>query len=98
MRAWSRHNIAFGALPGVLWIGTPTGTLVQVDLDNQNVIEHDVLAGSPVTGLGATARGELVVASGGGDLVLVSVLAASTKAHAANSDTLRGKKGRDRWR
>jgi hypothetical protein len=88
MRAWSRHNIAFGALPGVLWIGTPTGTLVQVDLDNQNVIEHDVLAGSPVTGLGATARGELVVASGGGDLVLVSVLAASTKAHAANSDTL----------
>jgi hypothetical protein len=25
MRAWSRHNLAFGAEPGVLWVGTPTG-------------------------------------------------------------------------
>ena len=31
MRAWSRHNIAFGALPGVLWVATPTGTLVKVE-------------------------------------------------------------------
>src|ERR1039458_1106457 len=35
MRAWSRHNIAFGLQPGVLWVGTPAGTLVEVDLDNQ---------------------------------------------------------------
>ncbi len=89
MRAWSRHNIAFGVQPGVLWVGTPTGALVEVDLDNQLAVEHDVLAGSPVTGLGATATGELVVASGGGDLVLLSVLAGSTKVHAADSDTLR---------
>jgi hypothetical protein len=89
MRAWSRHNIAFGLQPGVLWVGTPTGTLVEVDLDNQHLVGHDVLAGSPVTGLGATATGELVVASGGGDLALVSVPAASAKVHAADSDTLR---------
>lgn len=88
-RAWSRHNIAFAAQPGVLWVGTPAGTLVEVDLDHQHVVEHDVLAGSPVTGLGATAAGELAVASGGGDLVLVSVRAASAKVHAAGSDTLR---------
>lgn len=89
MRAWSRHNIAFGAQPGVLWVGTPTGTLVEVDLDNQHAVEHDVLAGSPVTGLGATTTGELVVASGGGDLVLLSVLADSTTAHTTDGDTLR---------
>lgn len=23
MHAWSRHNVAFGSAPGVLWIGTP---------------------------------------------------------------------------
>jgi hypothetical protein len=89
MRAWSRHNIAFGVQPGLLWVGTPTGTLVAVDLDSQHVVEQDVLAGCPVTGLGATATGELVVASGGGDLVLVSVLAGATKAHAVNADTMR---------
>jgi hypothetical protein len=79
MRAWSPYNIAFGVQPGVLWIGTPTGTLVEVDLDSQHVVEHDVLAGSPVAGLGLTATGELVVASGGGDLVLLSVPAGSAK-------------------
>ena len=88
-RAWSRHNIAFGAQPGVLWVGTPAGTLVEVGLDNQHVAGHDVLAGSPVTALGATATGELAVASGGGDLVLVSVPAASPPVHAAGGDTLR---------
>jgi hypothetical protein len=88
-RAWSRHNIAFGAQPGVLWIGTPAGTLVEVDLDDQQVAEHHVLAGSPVTALGATATGELAVASGGGDLALVSARAASPTVHAAGDDTLR---------
>jgi hypothetical protein len=89
MFTWSRHNIAFGVEPGVLWVGTPTGTLVEIDLDDQRGVEHDVLAGSPVTGLGATATGELVAASGEGDLVLLSVLASSTKVRAADSDALR---------
>jgi hypothetical protein len=73
----------------VLWVGTPTGSLVEVDLDNQHAAGHDVLAGSPVTGLGATAAGELVVASGEADLALVSVSAASAKVDAAATGTLR---------
>ena len=42
----------------MLWVGTLPGSLVEVDLDNQHVAGHDVLAGSPVTALGATAAGE----------------------------------------
>jgi hypothetical protein len=37
------------------------------------VVEHDVLAGSPVSALAAAATGELVLASGSGELILVSV-------------------------
>jgi hypothetical protein len=85
-KAWSPHNTAFGAQPGVVWVGTPTGALVEIDVDNQHAVEHDVLAGSPVTGLDATATGELVVASGGGDLVLLSVL---TTASSTDGDTSR---------
>ncbi|MCP2167169.1 hypothetical protein LX83_004042 [Goodfellowiella coeruleoviolacea] len=87
--AWSRHNIAFGAQPGVLWIGTPTGMLVAVDLDNQRATEHDVLAGSPVTALSATPTGDLVVATGGGDLVLLSVPADATPARAVDAEAMR---------
>ena len=89
MRAWSRHNIAFGAQPGVLWVGTPTGALVEVDLDNQHAAGHDVLAGSPVTALAATAAGGLMAASGESDLALLSVLAGPTTVRATDSDTLR---------
>ncbi|WP_200797642.1 WD40 repeat domain-containing protein [Streptoalloteichus hindustanus] len=89
MRAWSRHNIAFGVQPGVLWIGTPTGSLVEVDLDGQRAVEHDVLTGAPVTGLGTTPTGELVVASGEGELVLVSVLSGSAKTRATNDNAAR---------
>ncbi|MDX2937527.1 hypothetical protein [Streptomyces ipomoeae] len=89
MRAWSRHNIAFGTRPGVLWIGTPTGTLVEVDLDDDGAVEHDAPAGSPVSGLGVTATGELVVAGGGGDLVLLSVRADPGKARTTDRDTSR---------
>ena len=89
MRAWSRHNIAFGAQPSVLWAGTPTGNLVEVDLDNQHAARHDVLAGSPVTALSAALAGNLVAATGEGDLVLMSVLTGSAKTHAADARTSR---------
>jgi WD40 repeat protein len=78
--AWSPHNIAFGSQPGVIWVGTPAGTLVEVDIDSQAAAEHDVLAGSKVTGLAATATGELIVAGGDGELVLVSGGSATTTA------------------
>ncbi|MDQ3789400.1 MAG: hypothetical protein M3422_19430 [Actinomycetota bacterium] len=89
MRAWSRHNIAFGARPGVLWVGTPKGTLLEVDVDDRHAVEHDVLAGSPVTALCATRAGELVVATGAGDLVLLSVLPAPGAAQAIDDEAPR---------
>lgn len=73
MRAWSRHNVAFGTRPGVLWVGTPAGVLVEFDVRDERAVEHDDLAGSPITALAAAATGELVVADGGGDLRIVSV-------------------------
>jgi hypothetical protein len=87
MRAWSKHNIAFGVQPGVLWVGTPTGTLVEIDLDHQQATGHDVLAGSKVNALCATAAGDLVVATGEGDLVLASVLTESAESQAADVRT-----------
>jgi hypothetical protein len=89
MRAWSRHNIAFAARPGVLWVGTPAGALAEVDLDDKHVVTHDALAGCPVTALAATAAGELVAATGGSDLALLSVLTGSTKAPATDSGMAR---------
>jgi ligand-binding sensor domain-containing protein len=73
MRAWSRHNVAFGPLPGVLWIGTPKGAVVELEMDGKQVTEHEVLPGSAVTALTATATGELFVAGRDGVLLLLSV-------------------------
>ncbi|MGW6832218.1 hypothetical protein ACWGCI_02205 [Streptomyces sp. NPDC054949] len=89
MRAWSRHNLAFGARPGVLWIATPAGALVEVDLETRRAVEHDVLTGSRLSALAATATGELLVAGSGGDLLLLSVLSGSTQNRTANRDTSR---------
>ncbi|MEV6610009.1 hypothetical protein [Kutzneria sp. NPDC051319] len=68
MHTWSRHNIAFGA---ALWIGTPSGSLVEVDIADGSAVEHDELVGAPITALAAMATGNLVVASAG-ELVLVA--------------------------
>jgi hypothetical protein len=69
-RAWSRHNIAFGAAPGVLWVGTPDGTLVEADLDAGRAARH----AAPVSALCATPAGDLVIATADGTLVVVPVL------------------------
>ena len=89
MRAWSRQNIAFGTRPGVLWVGTPTGTLIEVGLDTEAAVVHDALTGSPVSGLGTTAAGDLVVAGAGGELALLSVRGDSEKTRRADSQTSR---------
>ncbi|MCR6484881.1 hypothetical protein M8542_18795 [Amycolatopsis sp. OK19-0408] len=67
-RSWSDHNIAYEAR---LWIGTPAGTLVEVDVDGEEAVEHE-LAGGPVTALAAGAPGELVAAAGA-ELVFLTV-------------------------
>jgi hypothetical protein len=86
--AWSRHNVAFGAQPGVLWAGTPAGTLLETGLDSHQTACHDVLGSVRVTALAATASGDLIVATGGGDLVLVAVTAG--RSTAPDPDVLRG--------
>ncbi|MQY30614.1 hypothetical protein NRB56_62160 [Nocardia sp. RB56] len=91
MRAWSRHNIAFGTRPGVLWIGTPTGTLVEADLGNQRSLAHDIPSGAAVTALAATASGDLVVADATGELVRLAASADRAVASpAAVTDFLAG--------
>jgi WD40 repeat protein len=71
--AWSRRNIAFAKQPGVLWVGTPDGTLIEIDLDRAQAAKHDLLTGGRVTALASTATGDLVIATGEGELVLASV-------------------------
>ncbi|MFF3918376.1 hypothetical protein ACFYZB_33745 [Streptomyces sp. NPDC001852] len=89
MQAWSRHNIAFGARPSVLWIATPAGALVEVDLQTRQAVEHDALTGSRLSALAATATGEVLVAGSGGDLVLLSVLSGSTQTCTTSRDISR---------
>ncbi|MFJ9379196.1 hypothetical protein [Streptomyces sp. NPDC101455] len=59
----------------MLWVGTPTRTLIEVGLEPETTVVHDILAGSPVSGLGATAAGELVVAGARGELRTPTVFA-----------------------
>ncbi|GIH19402.1 WD40 repeat domain-containing protein [Rugosimonospora africana] len=73
MHAWSRHNVAFGPLPGVLWIGTPEGVVIEFDIDGKQATEHEVLPGSAVTALAAVAAGDLIVAGRDGTLLVLSV-------------------------
>ncbi|SDL30003.1 hypothetical protein SAMN05421806_1265 [Streptomyces indicus] len=70
---WSRHNIAFDARPGVLWIGRPDGTLLELNLDEETVTPHPLLGGAPVTALGRLVTGDLVAATATGEVVLVAV-------------------------
>ncbi len=71
---WSRHDIVFGAKPGMLWVGTPTGALRSYDLAHDAATtEHGVLADAPVTAMGATSLGHLVIGCQNGEILLVSV-------------------------
>jgi hypothetical protein len=84
-----RHDIAFGAQPGVLWLGTTAGILVEIDLDEHHTTGHDVLDGAPLTALATTPTGELVVATADGDLMLLSVQADPEKTRTPDNDAVR---------
>ncbi|WP_337824037.1 hypothetical protein [Amycolatopsis sp. A1MSW2902] len=77
----SQLTIAFGARPGALWIGTPSGTLLEVDVERDRTKKHKLLR-SAVTALVATSNGDLVVA-GDGELALVPVPSPRTVADPA---------------
>jgi WD40 repeat protein len=68
--AWSRHNVAFAPdAPAALLVGTPDGTVVELDVATRRAVEHPVLPGRRVAALAVTAGGDLLVAAGDGALV-----------------------------
>ncbi|MFI6937866.1 hypothetical protein ACIBI4_01225 [Streptomyces sp. NPDC050418] len=69
---WSRQNIAFDARSGVLWVGHADGTLIELDLDEESTTPHRLLTGAPITALGRLATGQLVAATGAGDVALLT--------------------------
>ncbi|GAA3298853.1 hypothetical protein GCM10020218_087350 [Dactylosporangium vinaceum] len=87
---WSMHNLAFGAHPGVLYAGTPAGTVIAIDVERRAAAEHPALDGSPVTALAALATGGLVVAGAGGELRLFGEAAGETRPDAEAATTLLG--------
>ncbi|MFJ8441129.1 hypothetical protein [Kitasatospora griseola] len=74
---WPRHNLAWDARPGVLWIGTPTGSLVELDVEAREAVEHASPDGVPVSALAVTATGDLLVARADGTFTLLSVRSAA---------------------
>ncbi|WP_051790974.1 hypothetical protein [Amycolatopsis jejuensis] len=70
-RAWAKHNFAFAG--DLLWIGTPSGSLVELDVERAQATEHE-LFGSAITALATTSAGALIVASGS-ELALIPMAA-----------------------
>ncbi|WP_409184954.1 hypothetical protein F9C11_12115 [Amycolatopsis sp. VS8301801F10] len=68
VQGWPQHNLAFGAQ---LWIGTPSGSLIELDVERGQAVEHE-LFGSAISALATTSTGDLLVATGG-ELALAPV-------------------------
>ncbi|RKE18101.1 WD40 repeat domain-containing protein [Streptomyces sp. TLI_171] len=83
---WPQQNLAFGAAPGVLWIGSPTGTLLELDVATREAVEHELLAGVALSALTSTATGHLLAARADGELVLLSAHPAPAATAAAGDD------------
>ncbi|MGW4380781.1 hypothetical protein [Kitasatospora sp. NPDC004531] len=83
---WPHHNLAWDARPGVLWIGTPTGSLLELDVEAQEFTEHTAPDGVPVAALAGTANGELLVARADGELLLLAVRPDAAAVAAPNDD------------
>jgi hypothetical protein len=74
---WSHHNIAFARRSGSLLVGTPQGSMIEIDLDGGRVVEHSV-CGAPVSALAVLSTGQLVIADRTGQ---VTVMAAPEHKH-----------------
>ncbi|MDP9829867.1 SMP-30/gluconolactonase/LRE family protein [Kineosporia succinea] len=61
----SLGNIAFDRRSGLLWLVSPAGRLLSLDLDRRAAREHELPGLFPVTALAALADGRLVVAGAG---------------------------------
>jgi hypothetical protein len=87
---WWRNDIVFGAKPGMLWIGTPTGALRSYDLAHDAAeTEHGVLADAPITAMGATSLGHLVIGCRNGEILLVSVPGGAAADHPVDTLAMR---------
>lgn len=64
---WSRYNVAFAPKSAVLLVGTPAGHVIEVDLDGDQVLEHEV-ASAPVSALAIMSTGKLVIADRSGQM------------------------------
>jgi len=69
---WAFHNLAWDTRPGLLWIGTPTGSLLEFDVEAEEATGHPS-DGVPVSALATTAAGDLLLARGNGEFILLSV-------------------------
>jgi hypothetical protein len=70
---WSRNDITFGARPGMLWVGTPTGALRSYDLTRDGArTDHGTPADAPVSAMATTSLGHLVMGSDNGEILLLS--------------------------
>lgn len=67
---WSRHNIAFASRSGALLVGTPQGTIIEIDIESERASEHNVTAAA-VSALAVMSRGHLVVADRCGQLAVM---------------------------
>lgn len=59
---------------------------MKVDVEKQSAVEHDALAGTPVSALGVTATVELVVAGSGGEFLLLPVQSDSPETTRADGE------------
>lgn len=64
---WSRYNIAIAPQSAVLLVVTSQGRVVEVDLDGDQVYEHEVTSAS-VSALVVTSTGRLVIADRSGQV------------------------------
>ncbi|MGX4736370.1 hypothetical protein [Kitasatospora griseola] len=85
---WPDENLAWGVRPGVLWIGTPTGSLLELDVETRETVEHPSPAGTPISALAATASGDLLVAHADGELALLAEQPATPAPEAVDDVTV----------
>ena len=83
MRAWSGHRIAFHPLSGRLLVGTPDGTVIEIDIDNQVAVEHDLPGKPAVTAMACHSNGQAIISTDQAELLLVDGLGRGAPAAAA---------------